>query len=299
MKDYQLRSFIAAAELGSFNKAAQSLYIAPSSFIQQINLLEASVGFKLFHRRATGAVLTEAGRGFLAAARSIIETYDEAVAQGRKIENEEQSTLKIGCAPEETPPFLRALYDSFAAQRPETQVTFVDSPYAQQLRDVEEENVDIVFLPESGIPLPPDLQFIPLYKDRYLLCMAPGHRLASYDLIAPEDLAGERIFIESVYRNEAANHWLIDYLESHSLEAILDDTPFSHALIMSLYMSGGVLPVPSRYVSAAAPPLTAVPFAVPESTFGLVYSRKGNPLASYFASHAQLFFQKSEDLARS
>ena len=41
MNDVQLRSFTAAVELGSFNKAAKGQFLSVPSFAQRINSLEA------------------------------------------------------------------------------------------------------------------------------------------------------------------------------------------------------------------------------------------------------------------
>ena len=46
----QLETFLHAADAGSFNKAAAERYITPTAVIKQINLLEESLGVKLFDR---------------------------------------------------------------------------------------------------------------------------------------------------------------------------------------------------------------------------------------------------------
>lgn len=44
MYNLQLETFIVVADLGSFNKAAESLYITPPAVTKQINLLEKRSG---------------------------------------------------------------------------------------------------------------------------------------------------------------------------------------------------------------------------------------------------------------
>ncbi len=63
MYNLQLETFIVVADLGSFNKAAESLYITPPAVTKQINLLEKDLGLTLFIRTHRGLVLTEAGKG--------------------------------------------------------------------------------------------------------------------------------------------------------------------------------------------------------------------------------------------
>ena len=56
-----LDTFLAVAESGSFNKAAEKLYITPAAVMKQMNTLEARLGMKLIRRNKKGIVLTAAG----------------------------------------------------------------------------------------------------------------------------------------------------------------------------------------------------------------------------------------------
>ncbi len=62
MYNHQLDTFIRTAELGSFGKASEALFISSTAVIQQINLLENLCGFRLFVRSNHGVKLTPAGR---------------------------------------------------------------------------------------------------------------------------------------------------------------------------------------------------------------------------------------------
>mgnify|MGYP000175719944 FL=1 len=48
MYNPQLETFLRVADAGSFNKAAKESYITSTAVIKQINLLEESLGLKLF-----------------------------------------------------------------------------------------------------------------------------------------------------------------------------------------------------------------------------------------------------------
>ena len=62
MYNLQLETFIVVADLGSFNKAAEALYITPPAVTKQSNLLEKDLGLQLFIRTHRGLALTEAGK---------------------------------------------------------------------------------------------------------------------------------------------------------------------------------------------------------------------------------------------
>ena len=73
MYNPQLDTFLCVADAGSFNKAAERLYISPPAVIKQINLLEESLQVQLFTRTHRGLVLTEAGKSLYQDAKYIIQ----------------------------------------------------------------------------------------------------------------------------------------------------------------------------------------------------------------------------------
>ena len=71
----QLNDVIAIAEAGSFNRAAERLYITQPSLTSAIRELEKELGVILFNRSGKGATLTAEGVNFLPYARSVIMQY--------------------------------------------------------------------------------------------------------------------------------------------------------------------------------------------------------------------------------
>jgi DNA-binding transcriptional LysR family regulator len=72
----QLRTFIAAAEEGSFSAAGRKLHRAQSVVSQTLANLETQLGVTLFDRSARYPTLTEAGRVLLQDARAVAEQMD-------------------------------------------------------------------------------------------------------------------------------------------------------------------------------------------------------------------------------
>ena len=50
MNQNQLRYFVAAAETGSFTRAAERYFVSQTAITQQIRLLEETLGCRLFDR---------------------------------------------------------------------------------------------------------------------------------------------------------------------------------------------------------------------------------------------------------
>lgn len=96
MYNPQLASFIKVADSGSFSKAAESMYISAPAIIQQINLLEASCGFKLFIRSNHGVRLTPAGRSLYEDAKTIVKLSQDALTRARQLAEVSETTVRIG-----------------------------------------------------------------------------------------------------------------------------------------------------------------------------------------------------------
>ena len=96
MYNPQLDAFIKVADSGSFNKAAETMYISAPAIIQQINLLEASCGFKLFTRSNHGVKLTLAGQSLYEDAKTIIKLSQDALKKARRFAESSETTVRIG-----------------------------------------------------------------------------------------------------------------------------------------------------------------------------------------------------------
>lgn len=96
MYNPQLETFIRVTDVGSFNKAAEDIYISPATVIKQINLLEKSLGVQLFERTHRGLILTEAGRSMYQDAKYIIQYCRDSVTRARNAMQASSSVIRIG-----------------------------------------------------------------------------------------------------------------------------------------------------------------------------------------------------------
>ena len=95
----QLDTFIRVADAGSFNKAAEESYITPTAVIKQINLLEDSLGIKLFERTHRGLTLTEAGKSLYQDTKYIIQYCRDSVTRAKNAMRNNVSVIRIGSSP--------------------------------------------------------------------------------------------------------------------------------------------------------------------------------------------------------
>jgi DNA-binding transcriptional LysR family regulator len=81
----QIRTFIAAADEGSFSAAGRRLARARSVISQTLSNLEGQLGVKLLDRSARFPVLTDQGRALLADARTVAGNVDLFKAQAKSL----------------------------------------------------------------------------------------------------------------------------------------------------------------------------------------------------------------------
>lgn len=96
MNSNDLKIFMAAAELGSFTKAAEETFTVQSNVTARIKSLEEEFGADLFKRIGRKVTLTESGITFLRYAKKIeclIENAKSDMQNGENI----GGTLRIGC----------------------------------------------------------------------------------------------------------------------------------------------------------------------------------------------------------
>ncbi len=67
----QLRYLMTIAKTGSFNKAAEQLYVSQPSLTSAVKELERELGITLFYRSGRGVTLTGDGTEFLLYAKQL------------------------------------------------------------------------------------------------------------------------------------------------------------------------------------------------------------------------------------
>lgn len=89
-----LRTFVHAADLGSFTRAAGALHLTQSAVSQQIQRLEQRAGTQLFERGGRSIEITEAGQVLLGYARQILALSEDASTRLRGCS--QRGTVRLG-----------------------------------------------------------------------------------------------------------------------------------------------------------------------------------------------------------
>ncbi len=193
MEIHRLKTFVTAAELTSFTRAAEQLQITQAAVSQSVHALEKELDTALFHRTGRGIELTDAGRRLYPFALQILElaqTAREAVTQ-KKATLAGTLSIASSSVPAEwlVPRLLRQFHLRFPDVRCNLAVS--DSRRAAQL--VEQREADLGFVGE--MPRDGSLVASVVAADQLVLVVAKGHPLATRTRIRPAELPRHAIVV--------------------------------------------------------------------------------------------------------
>lgn len=223
MYNPQLETFLRVADAGSFNKAAEEAYITATAVIKQINLLEDSLGVKLFERTHRGLTLTKAGKSLYQDAKYIIQYCKDSVTRAKNAMQEDNAVIRIGTSPMTPAQLLMQIWPQIQEQCPDLKFQIV--PYENTPENAREilanlgKNIDVVggIFDETMLGLR-RCAGLELSREPFCCAVSIHHRLAAKDKLQIQDLYGENLLL--IHRD-----W------SHYVDQLRDDLWRNHPQI--------------------------------------------------------------------
>jgi LysR family transcriptional regulator, hydrogen peroxide-inducible genes activator len=203
MELHQIRYFLALSRELNFTKAAQTCNVSQPALTKAIKALEDEMGGPLFHRERANTHLTDLGLVLKPHMEQIFSSAETAQseAQGYQKAGKAALTLGVMCtiSPHAIVGFLRAIRDRL----PMLDLSIVEKPGRQLLDDMLKGKLDVALV---GMPnLPDRLHPIPLYRERYGIAFAKGHRFESMNAVPTEELNDEAYVQRTAC--EFDDHW--------------------------------------------------------------------------------------------
>lgn len=184
----ELRYFVAAAEYGSFSKAAEMLYTTQSNISKHISKLENELTVLLFDRRGSRVIPTEAGKGLLRDAENILQEFDALSGKAKKYESGECGRLVIGSTHNFDSEELTDLLKSGRQKYPHIEVSFKKGLQAEMSSALLHGEVDLLLT--TGVDA---FKGFPSYRiayNRLMLAVPDDHELASHETVNIAELEG-------------------------------------------------------------------------------------------------------------
>lgn len=222
----QFQVFEAAARLGGYTRAAETLHLSQPAVSMQIRQLEEQVGMPLFDQIGKKVHLTDAGRALYQHAQNILAQVHEAQLELEEMRGVRRGQLNITVASTANY-FAPQLLAAFCQRYPEVKISLDVSNREHILALLNEADKDIAIMgrpPEAS-----DLVAHPFMENPLVVIAAPNHplakerniplaRLAQESFISREEGSGTRMAAERFF--DAAGTRLSTAMEMSSNEAI-------------------------------------------------------------------------------
>ncbi len=186
----QLHLFVQVCEKGSFNRAAQAVYLSQAAVSQHIHRLEKALGSQLFERTPQGTKQTISGRTLYDYATKILDLTAEAEQAISQLNEKVEEPLTIGATPGLSVYVLPDWLKTFQSQFPNTPLSLQTDSTRAILQEIQNGRLDFAFFVGNVSDLNINqFQQLWLQEISYKVVMTPKHPFAQGDTVSLDQLA--------------------------------------------------------------------------------------------------------------
>ena len=245
----QLRYFVAAADYGSFRKAAAAIAIQESSISRRVRDLEDELGASLFVRYAGGVRLTVAGREFLRNARHALRQIDIGVTKVAAVGQAEQGHITVGIFSSLASGFLFDLLRDFGSRHPKVKVDILDGNPPEHVAAVRKLCLDVAFI--TGTTAWDDCEAEHMWCEKVFVVLPDDHPLADKPELGWADLTSERFIVSDVAPGQEIHDYLVAHLAGLGHRLDIQSQQVGRDNILSLVALGRGLTLTSEATTVA------------------------------------------------
>jgi len=189
----RLKVFSTVANLKSFTRAAEELYMTQPAISKNIKQIEEFYGVVLFRRIGNHIELTEAGNKLLQFANDILKLADEAkeALNEGKLQAEEKIVLSVGSTVGVY--ILPLVLKKFIKKYPKVQFTIEISNAQKILDQFVEGTIDMGII--GALVHKTSLNYQPFISEELKLIVANNHPWSELNQILVSDLKGQSFFL--------------------------------------------------------------------------------------------------------
>lgn len=195
MADFRLKVFCTVAELKSFTRAAELLFLTQPAVSSQIKYIEEEFGARLFNREQNRVVLTEVGEVLYKHAKEILRIYDEAKLEVAKLARSAKGKLIIGATSTMGKYYLPLVIEAFKQKHPDIEVLTQVSNTETLLKSLLQGTLDLGIVSEPSALYGDSFLYHPYVKDKLVLIVPADHQWVGRGSIRLEELMKEPFLI--------------------------------------------------------------------------------------------------------
>jgi DNA-binding transcriptional LysR family regulator len=188
MRLEQLQAFLAVAETGNFQQAAQRCGVSQSTISRQVQSLEATVGISLFHRQGN-AKLTVGGDRLLVHARKICQIWLSAEQELLDLQSGKQTELCVAGIPSACAYQLPPILQKFSKVYPNVQLRVTTLGSDRALKVLKDGLIDIAIVMNNPfLTASSEMVVEKLYEEKIQLLLTVNHPLCRKESLTWKDL---------------------------------------------------------------------------------------------------------------
>ena len=217
----QLRHFKAAAETGSFSRAAAELFVSHSTISRSVQALEQEFGTLLFVRGSRTLERTEAGEVLLAEARALLNRAESVAGRLAQLsQKRELRLISVGL-------YAPALFDLFRRLQqthPELTLHMEQGNQLEILDKLRRGDADLTVTFSYSWPDSDALEALPLESGRFCALVSPHHPLARRPFLTTVELSSSREVLGENPFHQPKEHSTpppVDHLERNMTSILL------------------------------------------------------------------------------
>src|SRR6266850_497167 len=258
----QLRTFIAAAEEGSFSAAGRKLRRAQSAVSQTLANLESQLGVKLFDRSGRYPRVTDQGQALLKDARAIAEGMDCLKARAKILREGLEPEVSLSIDVMYPMAALTEAVGTFRTAFPQTALRLYVDALGAVIEPVMQGTCQIGVIGTFPV-VPESLHGEPLLDVPMVAVVAPGHPLASHRGVIPKSELQKHVQLVLTDRSKLSEGHSYGVYSQNTWR--LADIGAKHAFLLAGF-GFGYLPVFMVADDIASDRLRAVEIELPRGT---------------------------------
>jgi DNA-binding transcriptional LysR family regulator len=267
----------AAAEHGSFRKAATALGVEESAISRRIRDLEDEIGVALFIRHHSGVKLTYAGQRFVGRAREALKQVRYAMKDVRMAGSGEEGIVRIGIFSSMASGFLATLLQTYHSAHAGVRLDVIEGGPTLHIAAVRQHQIDVAFL--AGRPLAVGCDMAHLWNEQVFVALSEGHPLASREELSWADLRDQHFVVSESVSGWEIHECLLKNLGEFGYHPLVERHAVYRDTLMQLVAIGRGLALTSEaMVGARFPGVVNRPLSGEVLPFCAIWSqRNDNP----------------------
>ncbi len=262
-----LRCFVAVAEVLHFGRAAELLGMAQPPLSQQIQRLEARVGYPLFERQNSGrrrVALTPEGDALLTHARSALRSVAHGVEAVRRVGAGDQGPLTIGFVASVAATVLAPLLRAHRARYPGITLRLQEMTTSAQADALAKGGIDVGIAREV---VASETHYVVPLTDEPLVAVLPiGHALARQSSIKAKQLRLEQFILVPRSAGAAFHDRLLSVCRRAKFEPSIAQEAREWSTVLALVAGNiGITIAPASAAAGASKETISLPFTDPQA----------------------------------